>query len=54
MKAYSGNTCGCKLFHFRKQYGKIGVCCHSGLAERNFEYHVNFMFCNYRLSGNYK
>ena len=24
--------------------GKIGVCCHSGLAERNAEYHVNFIF----------
>lgn len=24
--------------------GKIGVCCHSGLAERNAEYHDNFIF----------
>ena len=24
--------------------GKIGVCCHSGLAERNAEYHVNSIF----------
>lgn len=27
-------------------YGKIGVCCHSGLAERNAEYHVNSIFYN--------
>lgn len=26
--------------------GKIGVCCHSGLAERNAEYHVNSIFYN--------
>ena len=26
------------------QIGKIGVCCHSGLAERNAEYHDNFIF----------
>ena len=25
-------------------HGKIGVCCHSGLAERNAEYHVNSIF----------
>ena len=24
--------------------GKIGVCCYSGLAERNAEYHVNSIF----------
>ena len=28
------------------QTGKIGVCCHSGLAERNAEYHVNSIFYN--------
>lgn len=27
-----------------KIIGKIGVCCHSGLAERNAEYHVNSIF----------
>lgn len=26
------------------QDGKIGVCCYSGLAERNAEYHVNSIF----------
>ena len=26
------------------EYGKIGVCCYSGLAERNAEYHVNSIF----------
>ena len=26
------------------QIGKIGVCCHSGLAERNAEYHENSIF----------
>lgn len=25
-------------------FGKIGVCCYSGLAERNAEYHVNSIF----------
>ena len=29
---------------FLSQNGKIGVCCHSGLAERNAEYHVNSIF----------
>ena len=27
-----------------EQFGKIGVCCYSGLAERNAEYHVNSIF----------
>ena len=27
-----------------KGCGKIGVCCYSGLAERNAEYHVNSIF----------
>lgn len=28
----------------KQQHGKIGVCCYSGLAERNAEYHVNSIF----------
>ena len=31
----------CKM---KKLIGKIGVCCYSGLAERNAEYHVNSIF----------
>ena len=30
--------------NFRIVDGKIGVCCHSGLAERNAEYHENSIF----------
>lgn len=28
----------------KRLIGKIGVCCYSGLAERNAEYHVNSIF----------
>lgn len=31
-------------FYVYAQIGKIGVCCYSGLAERNAEYHVNSIF----------
>ena len=47
-------TMDCRFIHntsifsitLRVGPGKIGVCCHSGLAERNAEYHVNSIFYN--------
>ena len=46
----SGVVCFTSLYAWtgngeaRDNSGKIGVCCYSGLAERNAEYHVNSIF----------
>lgn len=40
----SGHNSPYSLGVIRGVFGKIGVCCYSGLAERNAEYHVNSIF----------